>query len=144
MPPEVPSPYSDDYREAVGVLPISPKASAALSSRLLQHVIHDKAGIKKRNPSEEIDALVASNQLPTDLAEDLDALRNIGNFAAHPIKSEHSGEVVDVEDGEAEWSLDLLEEMLHHYFVAPAVRQKKRDRLNEKLPGTGQPELKGT
>jgi hypothetical protein len=33
----------------------------------------------------------------------LDAIRTIGNFAAHPIKSTSSGEIVDVEPGEAEW-----------------------------------------
>ncbi len=39
----------------------------------------------------------------------IDAVRVIGNFAAHPIKSKSTGEIVDVEPGEAEWNLNTLE-----------------------------------
>jgi len=41
--------------------------------------------------------------LPGHLAEDLDAIRNVGNFAAHPMKSTHTGDIVEVEPQEAEW-----------------------------------------
>ena len=38
-PPEVPSEYAHDYREACLVLSDSPKASAALSRRFLQNIL---------------------------------------------------------------------------------------------------------
>ena len=51
----VDSPYRDEYDEAAAVLSISPKASAALSRRVLQQLVRDKAGITKANLSLEID-----------------------------------------------------------------------------------------
>lgn len=142
IPPELEGEYATDFREACAVLPLSPKASAAISRRLLQHVIREQAGIKKRNLDEEINELLAANVLPADLAEDLDAIRQIGNFSAHPIKSTETGTVVEVEEGEAEWLLDLLEELLDVYFVRPKKRAAKRDALNKKLEDVGKPELK--
>ena len=52
-----------------------------------------------------------SGKLPSHLTGSLDAVRNIGNVAAHPTKSEASGEIIDVEPGEAEWNLDVLESL---------------------------------
>jgi hypothetical protein len=141
---EVPESHAQDLREAAAVLDVSPKASAALSRRLLQHLIRETAGIRKGNLDKEIDALIDSNQLPTDLAHDLDMIRHVGNFAAHPIKATDTGQVVEVEPGEAEALLDLLEELLDFYFVRPARRQEKRDALNAKLAAAGKPLLKGT
>jgi hypothetical protein len=144
LPAEITGEYAQDFGEAAAVLDLSPKASAALSRRLLQHIIRDKAGIKKRDLDKEIDALIESNQLPTDLAHDLDMMRQLGNFGAHPIKSTDTGQVVEVEPGEAEALLDLLEEMLDFYFVRPARREEKRAALNAKLAAAGKPLLKGT
>ena len=80
--------------------------------------------------------------LPPYLAEAVDAVRVIGNFAAHPIKSKSSGEIVDVEDGEAEWLLDTLEALFQFYFVQPAVLQKRKEAMNQKLVEAGKPPLK--
>ena len=68
--------------------------------------------------------------------------RNIGNFAAHPIKSTNSGEIVEVELGEAEWTLDVLEGLFDFYFVQPAQIQAKKEALNKKLAEAGKPPLK--
>lgn len=144
VPPEVTGEYAEDFKEAVAVAPLSPKASAAVSRRLLQHIIREKAGIRRQDLNAEIDALMESEVLPSDLATDLDALRTVGNFAAHPTKSTHTGEVVEVEPGEAEWLLELLEELLDFYFVRPAIRERKRAALNEKLAAAEKPALKGT
>jgi hypothetical protein len=54
------------------------------------------------------------------------------SLTSHPIKSQHSGEVVDIEPGEAEWSLDVLEGLLNFHFIQPALLEKKRDELNAK------------
>jgi Domain of unknown function (DUF4145) len=84
-------------------------ASAALSRRCLQHLLREQANIKPADLANEIQQVLDSKTLPSYLAEALDALRNIGNFAAHLIKSKSTGEIVDVEPGEAEWLLDTLE-----------------------------------
>ena len=141
-PQEVPSEFSDDYAEAAAVLSISPKASAALSRRCLQHVLREKATVKRADLVKEIEEVLASNALPSHLAQAIDAIRNIGNFAAHPVKSTASGSVVPVEAGEAEWTLDVLDGLFDFYFVQPAILQKRRDALNAKLAAAGKPPVK--
>ena len=120
----------------------SPKASAALSRRCLQAILRDHAGVKHGNLAGEIQQVIDSGKLPSHLTESLDAIRNIGNFAAHPIKSTSTGEVIEVEDGEAEWNLDVLESLFDFYFVQPAIIKKKRDALNSKLKDAGKPQMK--
>ena len=61
----------------------------------------------------------------------------IGNFAAHPIKSKHTGEVLPVEPGEAEWNLDVLESLFDFYYVQPATLKAKKDALSKKLKEAG-------
>jgi hypothetical protein len=124
------------------VLADSPKASAALSRRCVQAILREHAKVKPQDLSKEIDEVLASKQLPTSLAGDIDAIRNIGNFAAHPTKSTNTGEIVGVEPGEAEWNLDVLEGLFDFYFVAPSEAQKKRDALNKKLADAKKPPLK--
>ena len=64
-------------------------------------------------------------------------MRAIGNFAAHPIKSEKTGEILSVESGEAELNLDVLEALFDFYFVQPTVVRKKKAALDEKLKEAG-------
>ncbi len=139
---DVPIKFADDYKEACLVLADSPKASAALSRRCLQHILREKAGVKKSNLNNEIDEVLALKQLPSHLADDIDAIRQVGNFAAHPIKSKNTGEIVDVESGEAEWLLNVIEGLFDFYFVQPAKQKKKREKLNKKLEDAGKPPLK--
>lgn len=141
-PPEVPREFASDYEEAAAVLADSPKASAALSRRCLQHLIREKVGIKKPDLAKEIDELISSNSLPSHLSEAVDAIRNIGNFAAHPIKTTATGEILPVEPGEAEWTLDVLDGLFDFYFVQPALLKAKRDALNLKLASANKPSLK--
>ncbi len=77
-----------------------------------------------------------------ELAHNVDAIRHVGNFAAHPMKSTTSGSIVDVEDGEAEWLLDVLEELFDYYYVAPVKAAARRTALNAKLAAMGKPQLK--
>ena len=142
LPADVPDPYAQDYMEACLVLTDSPKASAALSRRCLQNILRTVAKVKTSDLSKEIDEILKTNQLPSHLAEAIDAIRVLGNFAAHPIKSTNTGEIVEVEEGEAEWLLDVLEGLFDFYFVQPATLQKKRDLLNKKLLDAGKPPLK--
>jgi len=141
-PPEVPSKFADDYKESCLVLADSPKASAALSRRCLQHLLREEAKVKPGNLANEIQEIIDSGKLPSYIVTSIDAVRNIGNFAAHPMKSQASGEVLPVEPGEADWNLDVLESLFDFYFVQPAILKKKRDALNQKLQTAGKPAMK--
>lgn len=140
--PEILERFGEDYNEACLVLNDSPKASAALSRRCLQNLLREKAGIKPGNLSDEIQQVIDSKQLPTALSDSIDCIRNIGNFAAHPLKSKSTGEIVDVEPGEAEWNLEVLELLFDFYLVQPEKIKQKRDELNKKLRDAGKPEMK--
>lgn len=140
--PEVPAKFADDYREACVTLGDSPKASAALSRRCLQHLLREKSSVKPGNLINEIQQVIDSGKLPSHLTESLDAVRNIGNFAAHPTKSNSSGEIIEVEPGEAEWTLSVLESLFDFYFTQPDLLKKKKEALNKKLGEAGKPATK--
>lgn len=142
LPPQVPPEFANDYKEACLTIADSPKASAALSRRCLQNLLKEKAGTIKKNLVDQIQEVINSKQLPSYLLEALDAVRNIGNFAAHPIKSKSTGEIVEVEPGEAEWNLDTLEGLFDFYFVQPEILRKKKVKLNQKLKDAGKPPMK--
>lgn len=133
---------AEDYNEACLVLPDSPKASAALSRRCLQHILREKAGVKKGDLAKEIQEVIDSGKLPTHIADSIDAVRNIGNFAAHPGKSASTGEVVPIEAGEAEWNLEVIEMLFDFYYVQPELTRQRRDALNAKLNDAGKPAMK--
>jgi hypothetical protein len=140
VPTEVPEEFAKPYREACLVFADSENASAALSRRCLQHILREKGRIRPQDLSREIAEAIP--KLPTHLAEAIDAVRNIGNFAAHPLKSTNSGEVLDVEPGEADWLLEVLEQLFDFYFVQPARLQARRAALNKKLQEAGKPPVK--
>lgn len=135
IPREVPTPIAQDYAEAALVLAISPKASAALSRRCLQSILREAGQTKAKDLADQIREVLP--HLPARIAENLDAVRVIGNFAAHPLKSHATGTILDVEVGEAEWNLDMIDTLFDYYYVRPEVERKKREALNQKLKEAG-------
>jgi hypothetical protein len=142
LPSEVPPEFANDYNEACLVIADSPKASAALSRRCLQNLLREKAKTIKKDLSCQIQEVIDSKKLPSYLSSDLDAVRNIGNFSAHPIKSKRTGEIIEVEPEEAEWNLNILEQLFDFYLVQPEISRKKRENLNKKLKDAGKPQVK--
>ena len=142
----VPVDLMGDYAEACAVLSISPKSSAALSRRLLQAILRDK-GYWSRDLSRQIDAVLKEQDprkgLPTDLQKSVDAIRNFGNFSAHPLNDVTTLQVIDVEPEEAEWCLELVERLFDHYYVRPAADARRLAELNDKLIQAGKPVAKG-
>ena len=141
VPAEVGDPYRKDFAEACAVLPLSGAASAALSRRCLQSILRDKAETTKKNLYDQIEEVIGAGHLPSHIVEGLHAVRNIGNFAVHPMKSTSSGTILDVEPGEAEWNLDVIESLFDFYFVQPALAAKRKAELNRKLKDAGKPEI---
>lgn len=133
---EVPADIADDFNEACIVISDSTKASAALSRRCLQAVLHH-LGYKQHKLVDAIKAAIDANIFPLSLAENLDAIRVIGNFAAHPAKDTNAAAIASVEPEEAEWNLDVLEELFDFVYVQPAKSKVRRDKLNEKLVAHG-------
>jgi len=141
VPKEVPAKYSEDYLEACLVIADSPKASSALSRRSLQLIIREKLSVKKSNLFQEIQEVIDKAMLPSDLLESIDAVRTVGNFAAHPIKSTSTGEIVPVEPHEADWNLEVIEMLFEYLFVRPEAVKKRRAAQNAKLKDAGKPPM---
>ena len=129
--------YAQDFIEANETLYISPRASATLSRGCLQLLLREKAQITKKNLNEQIQELLSSNTLPSYIAESVDAVRKIGNFAAHPEKSISTNKILPVEEEEAEWVLEVVYSLLDHYFIKPYEVSKKKDLFNKKLGELG-------
>jgi len=140
--PEVPDSYATEYRESAAVKNLSAKASAAISRRILQTLLRDECKIKPSGLAKEIDDFLEKQGIPSYLSDAVDAIRNVGNFAAHPLKDSNTGEIVDVEDGEADWLLDVLDAMFDYLFVQPKRLEKRRKGLNKKLKSIGKPPMK--
>mgnify|MGYP005993311821 CR=1 FL=1 len=138
---QIPKELANDYVEACLVMSDSPKASSALSRRCLQSILREQ-GFKHKSLAQEIQDAIDSNKLPSHISDSLDAIRNIGNFAAHPMKDTNSGSVVSVEPGEADWNLDVIESLFDFFYIQPAKTQDRRDALNAKLKSIGKPEMK--
>lgn len=141
----VPKELSEDFTEAAAILTISAKASAALSRRCLQAILDDK-GYTGRNLSMQIDALLneqdASKAISSSLRATVDAVRQFGNFSAHPIDDQTSLQVIAVEPHEAEWCLEILEEMFDHFYTRPALVAQRKAALDAKLAAAGKPPSK--
>jgi hypothetical protein len=141
-PAETPSEIREDYEEACRVLPISHKASAALSRRCLQAILR-RQGYTQKDLAQQIVALLSepdpAKAIPSALRQTVDAIRNFGNFSAHPITDQTTLQVIEVEPGEAEWCLDILEEMFDHYYVKPAQAAARKAALDAKLAAAGKP-----
>jgi len=138
----IPDKYREVFNEANSVLILSPKASAALSRRLLQNILWEEYNIKRRDLNTEIAEFIKLPDLPKEISDEVDAIRNIGNFAAHPIKYQNTGEIVDVESGEAEWLLEVLEALLEFRFIQPNRAKARKASLNQKLQILGKPPMK--
>jgi len=140
-PAEVPVELASLYNEASAVAPLSPRAAGALIRRALQQLIRENAGISERDLATEIDTITANGGLPSHLTELLHAVRHVGNFAAHPMKSTNTGDIIDVEPGEVDLVFDVLDGLFDFYFVQPALTAMRKAELNRKLRDAGKPEL---
>ena len=139
---DVPEDMRMDYIEATRVLPISPKASAALSRRVLQSMMNEQ-GFTGANLAKQVDAILsetaAHRVLPLYVKDKIDVIRNFGNFSAHPITDLTTLQIIDVEPEEAEWCLEIVSDLFDHYYVRPASDKRKLARLNQKLASAGKP-----
>jgi hypothetical protein len=134
------------YRAACATVEISPEASACMSRRCLQGILYAK-GYTQKNLSQQIEALLAESDgkkmLPYDLHQCVDVIRNFGNFGAHPITDITTLQIIDVAPGEADWCIEIAEQLMEHYFERPARLAEKHAAATLKLKLAGKPGIKG-
>jgi len=130
LPTYIPKPIVEDYEEACLVLNDSPKASATLSRRCLQGIIRDFWKISKPRLVDEINALQGKIDASTWNA--IDAVRSIGNIGAHMEKDINL--IIDVDPGEAEVLVKLLETLFKEWYV----NRHERDEQMKQIVGIAQ------
>lgn len=113
FPDYVPNQIRQDYEEAYSIISLSPKASATLSRRCLQGIIHDFWGIKEKNLNAEITLL--KSKISPSLWKAIDGIRTIGNIGAHMEKDINV--IVDIDSGEAEKLLKLIEHLIKEWYI---------------------------
>ena len=128
--PNVPGELFGKYAEATAVLGISPDASAAMTRRIVEQVL-DEQDFKQDTLVGKIAAFRESDS-PKRLKESIDYLRTLGNWAVHPPRWQAAGEIVAVEEEEAEWALDLVRDLFQHFYVEPAEDARRRDAIDAK------------
>ncbi|KKS65948.1 MAG: hypothetical protein UV40_C0008G0011 [Parcubacteria group bacterium GW2011_GWA1_42_7] len=121
----IPQPIQQDYYEACRIRDLSPKASATLARRCLQGMIRDFWEIKKSQLKDEIDEL--KDKVDPDVWESIDAVRSVGNIGAHMEKDINI--IVDVEPGEAQLLIGLIEQLVDDWYVARESRKKRTEEL---------------
>lgn len=131
--PDVPEQYASLALEAGLILADSPRASAALSRRCLQQLLRNEAKAPPGKLYHEIEWALANAGLPSRATRSLHSLREIGNMATHPNKGADTDEYIEVAPGEADWTLDVLDDLFDHYFVGPALEATRKAALASKL-----------
>ena len=100
----------------------------------------------QHNLVDQIDAVLneqdRTRMLPGYLHGAIDAVRQFGNFGAHQMTDQTTLQVIDVEPGEAEWCLEIIEQLFDYYYVAPERLKARRRALNEKLVQAGKRPVK--
>jgi hypothetical protein len=135
FPDYIPAPIRHDYEEACLICNLSPKASASLARRCLQGIIRDFWGIAKARLIDEINALEGKIDATTWKA--IDAVRSIGNIGAHMEKDINL--IVDVDPGEADVLLRLIEVLLEEWYIRrhereDTCRRSLQRRKQKRLP----------
>lgn len=143
--PSTPASHLKSYHEACLTLDVSPAASACMSRRCLQGILTEQ-GYKQKNLAMQVDCILNESDpkkvLPSSLHEAVDVIRNFGNFGAHPITDFTTLQIIDVEEGEAEWCIELIEQLLDHYYERPAATKAKLAAANFKIKAGGKPTIK--
>ena len=126
-PEYIPLAIRDDYREARSIQTLSPKASATLARRCLQGMIRDFWGIAPDSLYHEIDSI--KDRVSPDEWQSLHSIRSLGNIGAHMEKDVNL--IIDIEEGEADAMLDLIELLLEDWYIRRHKQQELQASLKE-------------
>jgi hypothetical protein len=134
QPNYVPKALVEDYTEACLIRDLSPKASATLIRRCLQGMIRDFAKISKSRLIDEIKELrkavddgTADRAISIESVDAIDAVRDIGNIGAHMERD--INEIIEVDPGEAQALIELVEMLFDEWYGASAKRQARLERV---------------
>jgi hypothetical protein len=130
QPAYIPKALVADYTEACRIRDLSPKASATLARRCLQGMIRHFGHINEktlyseiRKLREAVDAGTAPRGVTPESVDAIDHVRTIGNIGAHMEADVNL--IVDIEPGEAQTLIELIESLFEEWYVAQHVREAR-------------------
>jgi hypothetical protein len=130
QPEFIPEALRNDYYEACRIRDLSPKSSATLARRCLQGMIRDFCRIQRGRLIDEIRELEkvfnegsAPKGVTAESIEAIDHVRSIGNIGAHMEADVNL--VIDIEPGEAQELIGLIEMLFEEWYVARHDRNKR-------------------
>jgi len=132
IPTTVPKKFLKDYFQAVAILSDSPNASSALSRRILQHILEEISKVAKDRLDAQIKEARKKERFDPKLDGLLDYVRKFGNFGTHATKDD-TDKIIDVEPGEAETMLEIIEALFDYYYLKPNELKKIKKQLDNKL-----------
>jgi hypothetical protein len=138
---DVPAEFESEYHTACEILAISPESSAAISRRLLQRFFAAQSGAESAELSELIRAGMDSAEMQPYLREALRTLVALAKLEPQSDKSLRPHALIPVQPGEAEWTLDVLQNLFEAHYVQPARLQRLQSALEEKVGPLAPPAL---
>lgn len=133
----VPEKYLNDYKEAIKVISISPKSSALLIRRMLESILKNEFQIEEHSLYDAISKFIEHDNIPFYIRDAADAIRNLGNLAAHQTFDTDTKSTVEIEKYEVEWLLDVIEALIDFAFIQPEILRERTEKLNNKLKKAG-------
>lgn len=134
---EIPAELRSLYAEAGRIEGTSPNGAAFLGRRILERVLRTelRGRVKTKTPlARLIDSYLAEETVPPKLHQLMHDVRQFGNIAGHPDESD-DGRVLDVDQGEATYVLDVVGELLDYIYIRPKKQEAMRARYEAKSEG---------
>jgi hypothetical protein len=114
--------------ECFSIVEVSPTGAAVLARTLLQRILRENFKVGPASLAEEIDTFLAQVPVESALREALDAVRRLGNVAAHP---EIGRGEISLE--EARLLVTVVEALMRIHVEAPAYHGRILKRLRDAL-----------
>jgi hypothetical protein len=142
----VPLAMRQDYIEAWNILDDSWRMSSVLSRRILGDLLRKFDGSNFRSLNKQIEAFIGAPQHPSRLKENLQYLREMGDFAAHTQEDQDPAtgtepQIIDVSKEEAEWTLKVVADLFDYFITGPEKDKKQRAAFDEKIKKAGRKPL---
>jgi hypothetical protein len=134
--PLVPSEIRKDYVEAAALLDVSPKMSAVLSRKIVFDLLESYAGVSEYTLKGSLDKFIADTTHPQRVRDNLQHLREIGDFGAHT-KRDGVGQIIDVSHEDAEWTLDLIDRLFDYFIVDPERDRQMQAKWDKNVADVG-------
>jgi len=132
----VPEPFRKRYIQASTILDDAPEMSGLWSRRILADLLKKYANLPQRDLATQIDDFIKDAGHPSRLRNNLHYLREIGNFAAHT-QSDADGNEIEIAAGEAEWTLDVIDDLFDYFIVGPERDRLRRAAVDGKIAKAG-------